>query len=106
MGVRKDVPPKDAHASTVPSPSVLHHLTYGCSEVHIVFDNPGRQPNSPKSFECKCRDDTASLSSDHKHVAFSDACSVPSNWRDCLACRECKGVVFGSVLQAVCSGYT
>ena len=69
---------------------VLHHLTNGCSEAHIVFDNPGRQPNSPKSFERKRRDDTATLSSDHKHIAFSDECPVPLNWRDCLACRECK----------------
>ena len=49
---------------------VLHHLTNGCSEVHVVFDNPGRQPNSPKSFERKRRDDTPSLSIDHKHLTF------------------------------------
>ena len=47
---------------------VLHHLTR-------LFDNPGRQPNSSKSFEHRRRDDTAPLSSDHKHVTFSDACS-------------------------------
>ena len=69
---------------------VLHHLTNGCSEVHVVFDNPGRQPNSPKSFERKRRDDTASLSTDHKHLTFRDACPIPSKWRDCLAGRECK----------------
>ena len=57
---------------------VLHHLTNGCSEVHIVFNNPGRQPNSPKSFERKRRDDTASLSTDHKHLTFTDACPIPS----------------------------
>jgi hypothetical protein len=57
---------------------VLHHLTNGCSEVHVVFDNPGRQPNSPKSFERKRRDDTASLSSDHKHLTFTDTCPLPS----------------------------
>ena len=48
----------------------LHHLTNGCNEVHVVFDNPGRQPNSPKSFERRHRDDTASLSSDNKHDIF------------------------------------
>ena len=69
---------------------VLHHLTNGCNEVHVVFDNSGRQPNFPKSLERRHRNDTAPLSSDHKHVIFSDACFVPSNWRDCLACRECK----------------
>ena len=43
---------------------VLHHFTNGCKEVHVVYDNPGQQPNSPKSFERKRRDDTAS-STDH-----------------------------------------
>ena len=38
----------------------------------------------------KRRDDSASLSSDHKHVTFSDTCPVPSKQRDCLACRKCK----------------
>ena len=63
----------------------------------------------PKSFERRRRDDTASPSSDHKHVAFSDACSVPSNWRDCLACRECKralvlylGQSFKQLAEGVC----
>ena len=36
-------------------------------------------------------------------MAFSDACSVPSNWRDCLVCRDCKralvACVFGSFKQ-------
>ena len=26
---------------------VLYHLTNGCNEVHVVFDNPSRQPKSP-----------------------------------------------------------
>ena len=24
------------------------------------------------------------------HVTFTDACPMPSTWRDCLACRHCK----------------
>ena len=40
---------------------VLHHLTNGCKEVHVVFDNPGRQPNTPKSFERKRRDDSLTI---------------------------------------------
>ena len=55
-----------------------------------MFDNPGRLPDSPKAFERKHRDDAATLSSDHVHVAFSDTCTIPSNWRDCLSCRQCK----------------
>lgn len=59
---------------------------HGSSKVHVVLDNHGRQP---KSFERKHRDDTASLTSDHKHVLV-DALYIPSNWIDCLACRDCK----------------
>ena len=61
----------------------------GSMEAHIVFDNPGRLPESPKSFEQRHRDDAATLSSNHQHN-FLDICAVPSNWRDCPACRECK----------------
>ena len=66
------------------------HLTNGCNEVHVVFE-----PNSPKSFEHRRRDDTASLSSDHKHVTFTDACPISSKWKDYLACRDCKRVHLG-----------
>ena len=55
---------------------VLNHLTNGCSEVHVVFYNPGRQPDSPKSFEPKRRDDTASLSTDYEHLTIIDACPI------------------------------
>ena len=69
---------------------VVSHFSRGCNEVHIVFDNPGRLPDSPKSFERRRRDDAATLSSDHRHAAFSDTWALPSNWRDCLNCRHCK----------------
>ena len=69
---------------------VVSHLSKGSKEVHIVFDNPGRLPESPKAFERRRRDDAATLSSDHRHVVFSDTCVLPSNWRDCLNCRQCK----------------
>ena len=34
--------------------------------MHIMFDNPGRQPASPMAFEHKHRDDSNVLSHDHK----------------------------------------
>ena len=59
--------------------------------MHIVFDNPGRQPASPKALEHKRRDDSNVLSHDHKHVRFTAETTVPTRWRDqCLSCRECK----------------
>ena len=88
---------------------IISHFSNGSKEVHIVFDNPGRLPDLPKAFERKRRDDAATLSSDHVHVAFSDTCTVPSNWRDCLSCRQCKrtlvlylGQSFKNITESTC----
>ena len=69
---------------------VLPHFIRGASEVHIVFDNPGRYPQSPKAIERQRRDDHSSLPSDHTHTLFSDTCPTPCNWREHLSCRTCK----------------
>ena len=69
---------------------VMPHLASGTQEVHIVFDNPGRQPHSPKAFERKRRDATNALPSDHKHAQFDDSLGVPTKWREHLSCRICK----------------
>ena len=76
---------------------VMPHLANGTQEVHIVFDNPGRQPDSPKAFERMCRDAMNALPSDQKHAQFGDS-SVPTRWREHLTCRICKrqvGVYLG-----------
>ena len=72
--------------------SVWPHLVNGSSKVHIVFDNPGRQPHSPKAFERQRRDDSCSIPADHDHVHinYTDACPLPSNWHEHLSCRKCK----------------
>lgn len=69
---------------------VLPRLVSGSFEVHIVFDNPGRQPHSPKAFERLRRDDSNSLPPDHVHFSYTDTCPPPSNWREYLSCRKCK----------------
>ena len=68
----------------------LPHFVKGAKEVHIIFDNPGRQLLSPKSFERRRRDDTGTLASDHHHAQFCDDSGIPQKWRDHLQCRECK----------------
>ena len=40
---------------------VLCYLIHRVHSVHIVFDNPGRQPSSPKTIEQKRRDNLANL---------------------------------------------
>lgn len=69
---------------------VLSHFVGGSAEVHLVFDIPGRLPNSPKALERQRRDAICSLSQDHQHSTFSDTCTPPSNWRELLSCRQCK----------------
>ena len=69
---------------------VINYFSSSTNQVHILFDNPGRLPNSPKAFERKRRDSERTVSSDHKHMCFSDACAIPSNSRDCISCRSCK----------------
>lgn len=68
----------------------LPHFVRGSMEVHILFDNPGRQPNSPKNLERQRRDQLSSLPQDHQHSTFADTCSPPPKWRELLGCRECK----------------
>lgn len=68
----------------------LPHFVRGSTEVHLVFDNPGRQPKSPKILEQKRRDEMSSLSLSHQHCTFSDEMSPPGSWREQLSCRVCK----------------
>ena len=44
---------------------VINFFSSGTNQVHIVFDNPGRLPNTPKAFERKRRDSERTVSSDH-----------------------------------------
>ena len=68
----------------------LPHFVKGVKEVHIVFDNPGRQILSPKSFKHRRRDNSGTLPLDHQHAQFSNDPEIPQKWRDHLQCRACK----------------
>ncbi len=89
----------------------LAHYVKGTKEVHIVFNSPGRQPNSPKAFERMRRDDVNTLSADHRHVQLSDCSEIPSKWREHLTCRMCKwslvlylGKAFSAHAQSILRG--
>ena len=66
------------------------HLSAGAKEVHVIFDNPGRQPCSPKAVEQSRRDAVHELPADHQHGQFTDSSSIPAKWREYLHCRTCK----------------
>ena len=69
---------------------VVPHFAKGAQEVHVVFDNPGRVPHTPKAFEQGRRDTEHAVSPDHQHYEFNDPAKVPKMWRDHLNCRYCK----------------
>ena len=68
----------------------ISHFIKGVIQVHILFDNPGCIPNTPKAVEQRRRDSAHALSPEHQHYEVFDSAAVPSNWRDCLHCRSCK----------------
>ena len=47
-----------------------------------MFDNPGQQPHTPKSFEQSRRDAAQDLPVDHQHVQFRDNSKTPVKWRE------------------------
>ena len=62
----------------------------GAKEVHVIFDDPGSLPNTPKQFE-HLRRDKQHLKEDHSCTKLSLDSSIPKNWREnILSCRKCK----------------
>ena len=63
-------------------------------EVHILFDNPGRLPQTPKSFERKRKDLQATVIVGHVCDAIEDSRYIPSKWReDIVNCTNCKRIL-------------
>ncbi len=71
---------------------VRPHLVAGAKEVHIVFDVPGAQQETPKEIEQYRRDKTPNDTGNRQHhcTSFSGDLLVPDKWRSILACRTCK----------------
>ena len=69
-----------------------HFARPSTSEVHLLFDNPGRLKMTPKCFEQERRDEAASISPGHVCHSFEENAKLPRKWRtDLLHCRQCKG---------------
>ena len=70
---------------------ILPHYRNGSSEVHLLFDDPECQRQSPKFFERQSRDSINPVSDDHFCVEFFPDMMVPPKWReDIISCRKCK----------------
>ena len=64
------------------------HLQKGVSEIHFIFDNPGRTADHPKCIEHEQRD--SGLEGHQTHHTFDDNTKAPSKWSEVVKCRECK----------------
>ena len=61
----------------------------GSKELHLLFDDPGRHPNSPKSFESARRRVQAETT--HSYITFNEAIPIPKRWQESiLSCHRCK----------------
>ena len=67
------------------------HFAAGVAEIHVVFDNPGGQSETPKELEQARRDQSLGNEvSAHNCLPFSSTRQIPNSWRDLLSCRSCK----------------
>ena len=60
-------------------------------QVHVLFDNPGGLPESPKLLEQKIRDLAREKElTHHECTTFTSDSKIPEHWKVLLACRPCK----------------
>ena len=71
---------------------VISQFYKGSVEVHLIFDNPGRLPNTPKYFEQTRRDKTREVPIEHYCDDIKGSNTIPQGkWHACLlSCHECK----------------
>lgn len=71
---------------------IISQFGKGSSEVHVIFDSPGRLENTPKSFEQKRRDNKATVAPNHTCVELTGSTMIPrKKWREnFINCRKCK----------------
>ena len=69
-------------------------------QVHIVFDSPGQNPHTPKTFEHSCRNAEHAVSPQHDHFHFTDTAAVPQKSRDYLNCFPYKRHPLGYLCEA------
>ena len=70
---------------------ILPHFRNGSNEVHLLFDDPECQVQSPKYFERQRRDQLHPVSPDHHCTEFTKDLVIPPKWREhVLNCRKCK----------------
>ncbi len=68
-----------------------HFRNSSTTEVHLLFDDPNCQQDSPKYFERLHRDEINQIPDDHSCSGFSADMIIPPKWRqNVINCRKCK----------------
>ena len=56
---------------------IIPYFSRGCTEVHVLFDNPGQLNNTPKFFEHKRRDELATVATGHNCDDIKELTRLP-----------------------------
>ena len=70
--------------------AVVQYYQAGTSEVHLVFDKPGRRQFNPKQFNTEDTARTIQLANIHNYLTFTPDTTIPPRWQEFIDCRECK----------------
>ena len=70
---------------------IIPRFKQGSQSVHVIFDNPGRLPQTPKSCERARHDVSAPIHEGHTCDTIESQMSLPKKWLEGLInCRTCK----------------
>lgn len=70
---------------------ITPHPSRGCTEMHLLFHNPGQLKDTPKFFEHKRRDESATVATNHACDNINESTRLPTKWREnVLHCCKCK----------------
>lgn len=71
------------------------HFKAGVLEVHVVYDSPGSMARTPKEVEQRRWDSIVGKQHDIQScIQISSTTAVPNKWRDLMACRKCKLIIW------------
>lgn len=85
---------------------VRPHYSAGALAVHVIFDNPGGLPESPKQLE-QSRRDSAQITElvNHHCISFNSSTSIPRQWRSTLACKSSLTAYLGYEFLQLVPGF-
>lgn len=78
----------DHYCNMLAKHHILPYFSAGALEVHLIFDDPGRFPTSPKAADRQRR--YQSTNADHTHYNFREQLPNTQKWKTAMECTKCK----------------